>query len=354
MRSFCNINELFNCDTVAASRYADFPLGIPASTAGAAWAGAILILSLIARRSSWREEASRMLILLAVLGLGATLYYLLVMAAVLKTFCLLCLAFDALVIGIFILIWKAWRARPASSSSLSKSLQLAAASCVVVIGITMGFKRMQIFRSDAAKIQAVLSETFSQAPISIADTDEHPSEGPPAAPVVLIDFFDFDCPYCHLIASIFQSLRTRFPDEVRVSYRNFPLDPACNPVMKGKKGHPGACEGARAGVCAHQQGKFLDFYKHAMDREAKLAKEDAMAISSSIGLDMKEFERCMASPESMAAVNRDIELGQSIGVRGTPSLYINGYLLQSWVGLEPWVALIEHALKSAKSPSPKS
>jgi protein-disulfide isomerase len=140
-----------------------------------------------------------------------------------------------------------------------------------------------------------------------------PRLGPDDAPVTIVTFGDFECPYCVRGNATLTSLRERYGDRLRLVYKHSPL-----------AFHSHAFVAARATVAAHAQGKFWAFHDALYARRAELDEDDINAIAKEVGLDMKKFRKAMTSLELDRAIEQDLSLAMSLGVSGTPAFFVNG------------------------------
>ncbi len=151
------------------------------------------------------------------------------------------------------------------------------------------------------------------------DVSSAPALGNPNAPITVVEYSDFECPYCARTAPDVKALYEKYPDKVRVVYKHFPLS-----------FHKSARPVAVASVAAHEQGKFWEFHDVIFDATSKrqLAGGDAdlEKYAKAAGLDVERFKSDMAAKkaEYEKAVTADYTEGQRVQVRGTPTLYING------------------------------
>jgi predicted DsbA family dithiol-disulfide isomerase/uncharacterized membrane protein len=138
--------------------------------------------------------------------------------------------------------------------------------------------------------------------------------GNPNAPLKIVCFTDFECPYCRKLAPVLEAFQSRHPEGVSIVYCQSPLTI-----------HPLALPSAKAAFCAEQQGRFRQ-YQHLLFSGEKLSLDTIQSAARSCGLDQDSFNRCMSSPEIEAKVQRAIEETDSLGIHGTPRLYFNGQL----------------------------
>lgn len=142
--------------------------------------------------------------------------------------------------------------------------------------------------------------------------------GPEDAPVTLITFSDYQCPYCIRAEPVLTELLAKYPAELRVVHRHFPLDQI----------HPFARPAAEAAMCAEEQGKYWPFHDAIFARNGTLDEGSFAAIGKELGLDGKALETCIAERRHEAFVEADARAGQAAGVTGTPAYFVNGIPLK--------------------------
>lgn len=141
-----------------------------------------------------------------------------------------------------------------------------------------------------------------------------PSRGPANAPVTIVEFEDFQCPFCKKAQETVQQLLIRYKDTVRLVHRDFPLQPL----------HPAAWKAHEAGRCAEQQGKFWEYHDLLYKNPPAAGPEQLTAYASQLGMDSGDFKKCLDSGKFKAVVQRDEDEGDRLGVQGTPAFFING------------------------------
>lgn len=166
-----------------------------------------------------------------------------------------------------------------------------------------------------------LDKSPFQANLDKLKTDLQPSFGTPGAPVVLVVFGDFQCPYCKEEAGILrQQLKASFDGKFRVYFKDFPLESI----------HPWAKPASIAGRCVFRQDaqKFWDYFDWAYDQQQSITADNFQAKvtewASKSGVDAVQFGRCLDTKATLAEVDKNIEEGRALGVDGTPTLYMNG------------------------------
>jgi len=156
--------------------------------------------------------------------------------------------------------------------------------------------------------------------IPISATDY--ARGPVDAPVTVVEFSDFQCPFCKKARATLSELVKLYPDQVRLVFKNFPLDSSCNPYIRGQL-HPLGCRAARMARCAGRQGRFWEVHD-AIFELPELSPDALDGLAASLGLDESELASCMADEEPASRIRADIDEGRKLGVMGTPTLYVNG------------------------------
>jgi protein-disulfide isomerase len=169
--------------------------------------------------------------------------------------------------------------------------------------------------------------------------DESPSKGPESAPVTIVEFADFECPFC---GKMFEKLREVYrqnPGQVRIVYKFYPL-----PM------HPHAEIAARAGFAAMKQGKFWEMHDKMFQNQKHLEQSDLEAYAREIGLDPAKFRQDFDSPQADERIARDRKLGDTLGVAATPTLYVNGHEFDLKQDIQDWVAQELSASAPAAAP----
>lgn len=154
------------------------------------------------------------------------------------------------------------------------------------------------------------------------------------APIKIIEFADFQCPYCRQTHFQFRLMAEQYPGQVAVVYRHFPLS-----------SHPFAFAAAVASECAAAQGRFTAFHDALYEHQDSLGIKPWTDFARAVNVpDVPEFRQCFAERRFEQRVRRDRALGDSIGVRGTPTVIVNGLLLSGMVSVAKWEELIDEAL----------
>jgi protein-disulfide isomerase len=195
----------------------------------------------------------------------------------------------------------------------------------------------------AAALRKRAQVTLLLEPPRITVAAEGPSLGPADAPVTIVEFSDFQCPYCGRAWSTVKEIHQRYPKQVRIVYRNLPLETI----------HPNSRNAAEAAACADAQGRFWDFHDRLFANQRALAPEDLQRYAKEIGLDTAAFDQCVKDRKSRARVDGDLaaasEAASNAGKRGlgTPAFFVNGILISGAKPAEDFYRLIDAELARA-------
>jgi protein-disulfide isomerase len=169
------------------------------------------------------------------------------------------------------------------------------------------------------------------------------SAGHPAtaatAPVTVVEFSDFQCPYCRAAENSLAAVRAKYGNHVRIVYMDFPLS-----------FHPHSMDAAKAGRCAGEQGKFWQFHDALFADQSKLEVNDLKATAKKIGLDSARFDSCFDKGKSEAGIRKDMAEGAALGVTGTPTFFINGRELIGAQPPEKFNEIIDDEIARGKPP----
>lgn len=199
--------------------------------------------------------------------------------------------------------------------------------------------------SDIARIQAQFSTTeYSGAktgdgPQPIKDLtpyirSHNPTLGSPNAPVKIIAFIDFECPFCKRSQPIFNTMLEKYGPAVQVIYKALPLTSI----------HPNAFIAAEAAACAHDQGKFWEYYEHLFTANAV----DAANLTNkalALKLDQAQFLTCQESHRHQTKIEADINDAITLGVRGTPTYFVNNAVIEGVADAARWDEVILSQLR---------
>ena len=153
-----------------------------------------------------------------------------------------------------------------------------------------------------------------EPPRTTIETDANdPAFGSRNATVEIVEFSDFQCPFCQRLNGTLEQLKADYGDDVRLVFKDYPLP-----------NHAQAFKAAEAGNCAHEQGKFWELHDVMFSSQSELEVADLKRHAGELGLDQASFDTCLDSGRFAAAVSADLRLGQGVGVSSTPTVFING------------------------------
>jgi len=214
-------------------------------------------------------------------------------------------------------------------------------SVVMVVQLSSISDNTSVFKAlvgDAPQpTQAAPSAPSAQQPSAVTQVsaDDDPVKGNKNAPVTIIEFGDFQCPYCgRFFSDTLPSIEQKYiqTGKVKMVYRDFPLS-----------FHPEAQPAAEASECADEQGKFWEFHNKIFENQQSMGAASYKQWASEIGLNVNQFNSCVSSGKYKQEVQKDFADGSSYGVSGTPSFFINGRLVS---GAQPY-QVFEQAIEAA-------
>jgi protein-disulfide isomerase len=160
-----------------------------------------------------------------------------------------------------------------------------------------------------------------------------PARGPEHAPIEMIEFSDFECPFCQRANPTVTRVLAAYGDRIRFVYRNYPLP-----------SHPHAQAAAEAAQCADEQGKFWPYHDRLFANAGRLSEDDLKAAATAVGLDRPRFDACVASHKYRDRIEADIAAGNDAGVTGTPAFFINGRALSGAQPFDAFKQIIDEEL----------
>ncbi len=204
-------------------------------------------------------------------------------------------------------------------------------------------KKQEMVSEYVAKLtKASPVEVYFQKPKMQVEVElgEAPTFGNKNASVTVVEFSDFQCPFCSRAAETVNQLKKKYGNKVKVGFKHFPL-----PM------HPDAKPSAEASMCVNEQSsdKFWKFHDLVFKNQDKLDKASLEKYAKEIGADMKKFNDCVQSKKFADSVQKDLNYGEKIGVKSTPTFFVNGQLISGAVPIETFSEIIEEELAEKKS-----
>ena len=168
--------------------------------------------------------------------------------------------------------------------------------------------------------------------MSVSDERDH-IQGPPDAAVTLVEYGDYECPYCGAAYPIVKEIQSRLGESLRFVFRNFPITTS----------HPHAEQAAETAESAAVQGRFWEMHDLLYENQARLRDPDLRGYAENLELDLERFDKDLAEHVHAARVREDFMSGVRSGVNGTPTFYINGARHDDSYDLDTMLAALERA-----------
>jgi protein-disulfide isomerase len=165
------------------------------------------------------------------------------------------------------------------------------------------------------------------------DDDRDHIQGPADAAVTLVEYGDYECPYCGAAYPIVKELQARMGDRLRFVFRNFPISTS----------HPHAEQAAEAAEASAAQGRFWEMHDLLYENQTQLRDQDLYAYAEQLGIDVERFDKDLAEHVHAPRVHEDFMSGVRSGVNGTPSFYVNGARHDDSYDFETLLAALERA-----------
>lgn len=191
---------------------------------------------------------------------------------------------------------------------------------------------MDELREVADDVAVMLEPPRQQIELTAGDR----SKGPDDAPVVIVEFSDFECPFCGRATATLDALMDRYPERIRFVYKDFPLP-----------NHPNAFKAAEAGHCAHDQDMFWEYHDRLFAMQDALDVESLKTYADELGLDAGEFNACLDDGRHAESVDREMADGRSLGATSTPTLFINGRPVLGALPLDAFDRIVREELDAA-------
>ncbi len=350
--SFCSFGRFVDCDSVNISRFSEI-FGVPIAALGALYFFTLLSLSfLVTSQDKFFINLQRFMAWIT--GL-ATIYNLvllfIVQIVILKSFCLMCfltyvctgghLFFNIKLAGVDEKTIKnkllnAFK-RPEFSSFKTMSHMRWIFGAISLITFISLLSVLPYFIRSSSSANTFVENSIQQffvtwkdlpqrkLPVSLNDG----TWGDPNSPVQIVEFSDFECPFCRKAAFTIHTTLKLFENRVFFVFKNFPLDSSCNPNLPYQL-HAHACKLARLAACAQTRGKFWAFHDLAFlkmsDEDIKEGFDHISEILRPV-FTVEEIAACLSDSKTLKKVTEDIQTGTSLKIKSTPSIFINGKLV---------------------------
>lgn len=372
--ALCNVSATVNCDAVNKSSWSSL-LGLPVASYGVFYYLGLLGAAGLGTTLPVAARSRYLCALTAITGLGVALSIALFLISkfVIGALCPLCLATYATNGILFLLCWRSSKDTPASQriptgvSALVSSLKeliaptsnrnwvtafifaafLAGSAYLTLQSPALSLQKLRAPRavgsenlSPADQRKAAIQRTIEvwergpqiKLPEGIEELADY-SKGPANAPVRIVEFSDYQCPFCRNLFNSLEPILERYKEKVHVTMLNFPIDNSCNPQIP-REGHSLACYAAAFAICAGEQGRFWDTaeYLYSLpELEGQVTKADGIAAINGammrLSLDSDGMQSCLASNRPAARIASDVATAVAVGLRGTPMVIVNGRMV---------------------------
>ncbi len=178
------------------------------------------------------------------------------------------------------------------------------------------------------------SSSPASGTVDVAAVDDR-SIGPKGAALTIVEFLDYQCPYCQAVEDAVRSMETKYGDRVRFIVRDFPLQDL----------HPDAVYAAEAAGCAEAQGKYWPMHDRLFALKGQLTQPDLEQAAEQSGADINTFKSCMGRHDRLPKIQADVSAGAAAGVRGTPTFFFNGKRVEGVIPPDVFDQLIQGFLK---------
>lgn len=349
--SFCSIGQYFDCDKVASSKYSEI-MGVPVAALSLLY---FIVLFFIACAAGRDEELAddtkaRVIALFSLLSLPPSLAMLFISASIIKSFCLFCsflYLISFLLTGLSVSLLK----KQNSSASLPKAISETIDFCTnfkrrtakvfmlaLIAGASLSYALPALVtnhyfvpRKKAEKDAVIVKLRESMQGIGVSkdtlplDTfvlSDDFSSSDISAPVQIIEFMDYQCPACQIASIKLKEIVEKYGDKVNLVIKNYPLDNACNRNIS-RTFHDSACRAAAIARCAGASGveSFWDMHE-AIFGLSVINEVNLKELPKNLGLNTEAILSCADNPGTIARIQQDIELGEKLRLKSTPSIYL--------------------------------
>ena len=357
----CSISKAIDCKKVDASPYSVF-LGIPVALWGMFFYIVILNTSLF--RILFEKVAGKIMtymgLFLLIIGAIVDIILFAISIFIIRSLCLYCFLTYVITFLLLYIFWKDSKHIRAKSRSIFMKPK-GRTSVIIMYALMTFIGAMIVWVLDAkyshkygiiakeiernggkvkkksrdeleAKIKEYVNNFFTKKVEDVSWIKSELVMGSKNPKIVLIEFSDFECPFCRAFAMSLRKVYEKYKDELQIVFKHFPLSTDCNPHLTLNM-HPYACELAYASMCAHKYGKFEEFYNLATNIQNEIGDNTYMNILNSIGITKKDYISCMkeSKREIEKYISDDIEDGMKINITATPTIFINGRRIEGFV-----------------------
>ena len=339
--SFCAISEKFDCDVVNASPYSELGgISIAAIGIGAYFIMLLLLIFYMLKKNN--KFLLNLIYLLSILSVLVDLFLGIISGLLISSFCLVCIFTYLINILLFLSVFLfnkkqlipplsdfikelfsllSFKNREETSFAMALFF-LCTFSFLFIINIPALYSN-EILRESRDELFAYEISKLNSQERADFDPDDNFVDGSKLSKVKIIEFSDFECPFCQKTSNILKLALAGSEEAAGIYYYSFPLDKKCNPQIKGDF-HQHACLAASAYYCAKERGKQKEMYYKIFGKQKELGPQMIYDLAEDLGFDKAEFEACLKADKTLERIRKDIELGVKLNVTSTPTILING------------------------------
>ena len=349
-----------SCSKVAKSAWSGFRglpvLGdVPVAHIGFTFYGfcGFLFYSILKAEEEEKRGFVSLLFAVSLLGIVIDVILLIISISQIGTVCILCAITYVVTISIFVLAYLQAKSYSGEEGIMSQ-VKLTVGKNITTnflnytIAVLLFFAHEPDPESNKVYLQTKI-EAFDKRPAVKIDLSQAPSVGSPNAKITIVKYADFNCGHCMHTSHIISQLLADFPNDIKVYYKNFPLDGTCNPLVQRKDPSASSCIAASAALCANKQGKFKEVYNglyNDNENGVRHTISSVKEIANKAGANMQQLQACMGSTEIQNFILAEVKEGEVLNIQSTPSLYINNKPLDPGTPNPNFLkALVEHLLK---------
>jgi len=332
-KSICSVSQTFDCDKVNTSEFAEL-FDVPIAFLGSSFYAGVIVLAILCFRGGVYKHAAH------IIGVGgwvsiAYSAFLAYASVQIGAWCLFCISLYGLngLVLYFALggVRETEDALFAGAFSGGRSLNVFAGSAAIMLVGTMawysgGTTADTIPEGDTVEDLAALFHG-AEGPVTLDGTE--PTYGSDTAKYQVVEFADYECPFCGRLFPDIHNLPKVDPD-IQIVFKHYPLSGMCNEALSPDR-HKFACGAARAADCANRQGLFWEYSAQMFKNQKDLDREGLMIMAKLVGVDQDALGRCMDDELTKEKVKTDIAHGEMAGVHSTPSLFLKGLYGSDWV-----------------------
>ena len=333
--SICSVSQTFDCDKVNTSEYAKL-FDIPIAFLGSSFYAGVIVLAFLCLRGGVYKNAAQ---LIAVGGWVSIAYsaFLAYASVQVGAWCLFCISLYGL--NALILYLALGEARDAEGALLASAFAsgpafnvFSGSAAIMLVGTMAWYSGGSTAESlPTGDTTEELATLFEQAGGPVVLDGSEPVYGSESAKYQVVEFADYECPFCGRLYPEIHNLPQVDPD-IQVMFKHYPLSGLCNDALSPDR-HKNACGAARAADCANRQGLFWEYSAQMFKNQKDLDREGLMIMAKMVGLDVDALTACIDDELTKAKVKQDIAHGEQAGVHATPSIFLRGLYGEEWVSV---------------------